>query len=70
MGTKLKVGEVDNLYKFWDSQLADSLNSELEDDELLVNLASSEYFRAIPKKVLKVQMITPVFKDLKNGTFL
>ncbi|MHB0753917.1 peroxide stress protein YaaA [Polaribacter sp. M15] len=69
MGTKLKVGRKENLYKFWDDTLAKSLNDELEDDELLINLASTEYFKAVPKKVLKVPMITPVFKDFKNGQY-
>lgn len=69
MGTKLKVGSADNLYKFWDDQLAKSLNDELEDEEILINLASSEYFKALPKKVLKVPLITPVFKDFKNGEY-
>ncbi|MCG8802731.1 peroxide stress protein YaaA [Tenacibaculum finnmarkense] len=69
MGTKLKVGETENLYKFWNDTLVNSLNDELEDDELLVNLASLEYFKALPKKRLKVPMITPVFKDFKNGEY-
>ena len=69
MGTKLKVGRKDNLYKFWDDTVAKALNKELEDDELLVNLASTEYFKVISKKVLKVPMITPVFKDFKNGQY-
>ncbi|WP_428740585.1 peroxide stress protein YaaA [Tenacibaculum sp.] len=69
MGTKLKVGRADNLYKFWGTTLAESLNEELADDELLINLASSEYFKALPKKALKVPMITPVFKDFKNGQY-
>ena len=69
MGTKLKVGHTENLYKFWNNQLVDSLNKELADDELLVNLASTEYFKALPKKVLKVPMVTPVFKDFKNGQY-
>jgi cytoplasmic iron level regulating protein YaaA (DUF328/UPF0246 family) len=69
MGTRLKVGKTENLYKFWDDTLADSLNEELKEDELLVNLASTEYFKALPKKVLKVPMITPVFKDFKNGQY-
>lgn len=69
MGTKLKVGSADNLYKFWNDTLANSLNKELKDDEILVNLASTEYFKALPKKVLKVPMITPVFKDFKNGQY-
>ncbi|CAM1339948.1 peroxide stress protein YaaA [Tenacibaculum aestuarii] len=69
MGTKLKVGRADNLYKFWDTTLAESLNEELAGNELLINLASSEYFKALPKKELKVPMITPVFKDFKNGQY-
>ncbi|WP_298948640.1 peroxide stress protein YaaA [uncultured Polaribacter sp.] len=69
MGTKIKVGKKDNLYQFWDDALAKSLNKELKEDELLINLASTEYFKALPKKVLKVPMITPVFKDFKNGQY-
>ncbi len=69
MGTKLKVGRKDNLYKFWDTTLAEALNKELKEDELLINLASTEYFKALPKKALKVPMITPVFKDFKNGKY-
>ncbi|MEE3999312.1 peroxide stress protein YaaA [Tenacibaculum sp. FZY0031] len=69
MGTKLKVGRRENLYKFWDTTLAESLNEELGEGELLINLASTEYFKALPKKVLQVPMITPVFKDLKNGQY-
>jgi len=69
MGTKIEVGKKDNLYQFWDDALAKSLNEELKEDELLINLASTEYFKALPKKVLKVPMITPVFKDFKNGQY-
>jgi hypothetical protein len=69
MGTRLQVGKTENLYKFWDDSVAEALNSELEEDELLINLASSEYFKVLPKKVLKVPMITPVFKDFKNGEY-
>ena len=69
MGTKLKVGKTENLYKFWNDTVANALNEELADNELLVNLASAEYFKVIPKKVLKAPMITPVFKDYKNGQY-
>ena len=69
MGKKLKVGRTENLYKFWGDKIANALNDELADDGLLVNLASSEYFKAVNQKVLKVPMITPVFKDLKNGEY-
>ncbi|APG65017.1 hypothetical protein LPB136_06445 [Tenacibaculum todarodis] len=69
MGTRLKVGRTENLYKFWGDEIANALNEEISDDELFINLASSEYFKAVNKKVLKVPMITPVFKDLKNGEY-
>ena len=69
MGTRLPIGKTKNLYKFWDDTVANALNEELEDGELFVNLASAEYFKVIPKKVLKVPMITPIFKDFKNGEY-
>lgn len=69
MGKKLKVGRTENLYKFWGDKIANALNDELTDDDLLVNLASSEYFKVVNQKVLKVPMITPVFKDFKNGQY-
>lgn len=69
MGSKLKVGVKPNLYKFWDKKITDVLNSELEEGELFVNLASNEYFKAIQAKDLKVPVITPVFKDFKNGEY-
>lgn len=67
MGTKLKVAKTENLYKYWDSKVTDAINLELEDDEFLVNLASNEYFKVIKTKLLKAPVITPVFKDYKNG---
>ena len=41
----------------------------MEEDEVLINLASSEYFKAVDLKVLNRRMITPVFKEMKNGEF-
>ena len=69
MGTKLTIGESNNLYKFWDSSLANSLNDEMNEGDLLINLASAEYFKAVPRKVLKNPMITPIFKEFKNGDY-
>ena len=69
MGKKLKVGKTENLYKFWGDKITNALNEELADDELFVNLASSEYFKAVNQKVLEVPMITPVFKELKNNQY-
>ena len=66
MGTKLKVGKNTNLYEFWKQTLTNNLNAELTDDELFLNLASNEYFKAIDQKALKVEVIAPIFKDWKN----
>ncbi|MGH1386229.1 peroxide stress protein YaaA [Kordia sp.] len=69
MGTKLPVGKNKNLYEFWKKKITTQLNSELEDGELFVNLASNEYYKAVDAKGLKVPVITPVFKDFKNGEY-
>jgi len=69
MGTKFPVGKNKNLYEFWRKKITESLNDELEDSELFLNLASNEYFKAIDTKALKVPVITPIFKDFKNGTY-
>ncbi len=67
MGTKLPIGKNKNLYEFWKETITKHLNSELENGELFVNLASNEYFDAIDVKKLKVPIITPEFKDYKDG---
>lgn len=67
MGTKLKVDNKENLYRFWDTSITEKLNTELADNELFINLASKEYFKAVKPALLKVPIITPVFKDFKNG---
>lgn len=69
MSTKLKVGRKVNLYQFWGSSITNALNDEIKDDELFVNLASNEYYKVIKPKELKVPVITPIFKDLKNGEY-
>ncbi len=69
MGTKFPVGKNKNLYEFWKKKVTQALNDELEDGELFLNLASKEYFKAIDVKALKVPVITPVFKDFKNGEY-
>ncbi len=63
MGTALKVGTRKNLYEFWKKPLTNHLNAEMGEGELLVNLASAEYFGALDAKRLKAQVVTPVFKD-------
>lgn len=71
MGTKITVNRKKNLYEFWKKQLTDSLNSAIEaqGDDVLINLASNEYFSAIDKTKVKAQIITPVFKDFSNGEY-
>ena len=69
MGTKLKVGVKKNLYEFWKKDITKALNEALEDDELFLNLASNEYFKAVDTKVLKVPVITANFKEFKNGKY-
>lgn len=66
MGTSLPIAKSKNLYEYWKKRITDHLNSELEENELFVNLASNEYFGAVDTKALKVPVIAPVFKDWKN----
>ena len=67
MGTKLNVEGSLNLYGFWRNKITNKLNDELNENEFFVNLASNEYSSAIDRKLLKTSMISPVFKDMKNG---
>lgn len=67
MGTKLKLGRKNNLYQFWGETITQKLNEELKDKEVFLNLASNEYFKVIKPKLLKVPVITPEFKDYRNG---
>lgn len=67
MGTNIGIERKKNLYEVWQKKVTDYLNDELEDDELFLNLASNEYFKAVDTKKLKVPVISPVFKDFKNG---
>lgn len=67
MGTSLPIGKNKNLYEFWKKTITKALNNELKKDELFINLASTEYFSAVDAKALKVPVITPEFKDYKDG---
>ncbi len=71
MGTKLTHPHGKNLYEFWGQLLAENINQELDNqrDKVLVHLASYEYFKAIGTKNIRHQIITPVFKDFKNGEY-
>lgn len=68
MGIKLKNKRGKNLYEFWQDKLTAGLNKKLAaDDGILVNLASNEYSKAINFKALDAQVITPAFKEIKDG---
>lgn len=71
MGTKLKNERGDNLYEFWGEEITDVINARMADseDKVLINLASNEYFKAVKKKALKADIITPRFEDEKNGQY-
>jgi uncharacterized protein len=71
MGTKLNNKKGSNLYHFWGDMITDSLNQELEesDSDILLNLASNEYFKSINSKNIKGTIITPSFLDWKNGQY-
>jgi cytoplasmic iron level regulating protein YaaA (DUF328/UPF0246 family) len=58
-----------SLYSFWRPKLTKSLASELSSDEIIINLASAEYSKALDFKKLKNRVITPTFKEFKNGKF-
>jgi cytoplasmic iron level regulating protein YaaA (DUF328/UPF0246 family) len=67
MGTKLITKTGNNLYKFWENRLHQALLSELKNEEEIINLASEEYSKALQINKFSNPVITPVFKDLKNG---
>jgi len=69
MSTRLKVGVKPNLYKFWDKKITEALKAELEEGELFVNLASNEYYKVLQPELLKATVVTPVFKEFKNGEY-
>lgn len=70
MGTKLAVTpKMKNLYLFWEKALNEALLSEMQENEVIVNLASNEYFKVIKPKILQKKIITPVFKELKGDQY-
>ncbi|GAB4418858.1 MAG: peroxide stress protein YaaA [Bacteroidia bacterium] len=71
MGTALPNARGRDLYAFWDDRIATALAAELaaSGSDVLVNLASNEYFKAVQSRRLAARIITPVFKDERNGTF-
>lgn len=71
MGTKLANEHGKDLYEFWGNTITHTVekNMQAAHDKVLINLASQEYFKAIQPSKLSAPVITPVFKDQKNGTY-
>lgn len=69
MGTKYKFQDFKNLYEYWGHEVTEQLNSEIKSKTPIINCASNEYFGVIDEKKLKSEVITPVFKELRNGEF-
>ncbi|MFT5298638.1 MAG: cytoplasmic iron level regulating protein YaaA (DUF328/UPF0246 family) [Colwellia sp.] len=71
MGTKLDIGDNKNLYQFWGERISNKLNEaiNIQGDNVLVNLASNEYFKAVKPKSINAEIYTPVFQDCKNGQY-
>ena len=71
MGTKLKNRRGKDLYDFWDDRISQALNRELaeQDNPVLINLASNEYFKSVLPRKLNARIVTPVFKEERDGQF-
>lgn len=69
MGTRFKVDKCKNLYEYWSKEITEALKIEIKTNEALVNCASKEYFDVIDQKQLERTIVTPVFKELKNGEY-
>ncbi len=71
MGTKFENTRGKNLYEFWGDAINDEINQTLDtkNNPVLVNLASNEYFKAAKEKQVNHRVVTPVFKDRKNGEY-
>ena len=69
MGSRLKTDKGGSLYEYWGTRLADALNAQADatGSRALVNCASQEYFGAVDHSALAIPVITPVFKEIKEG---
>ena len=71
MGIPISIARKKNLYEFWKAKITTQLNKEMVQmgQKTLVNLASKEYFSAVDRRKLKARIITPSFKELKDGQY-
>ncbi|MEQ8240633.1 MAG: peroxide stress protein YaaA [Cyclobacteriaceae bacterium] len=71
MGTKLAFENHKTLYEFWDDKILKLLLKDLkaQGDDVIVNLASNEYFKSVDKKGTKARIVDIEFKEFKNGEY-
>ena len=71
MGTKLSTDAGTNLYQFWGDRITTAVSEQLGElkSDVLINLASNEYFKAVRPKSLEARVITPAFRERKNGEY-
>jgi cytoplasmic iron level regulating protein YaaA (DUF328/UPF0246 family) len=71
MGTKLANPQGNNLYSFWGDTITGAINKALkaQGDDILINLASNEYYKSIKPKLVEGRIITPQFKEKKNDSY-
>ena len=71
MGTKFDINGHSSLYSFWGDKISRLLQNDLDEqqDDILINLASNEYFKAVDKQTLNARIIDIDFKDFKNGKY-
>ena len=69
MGTKLLFDNNKNLYDYWREKITNQLNSELSENEPVLNLASNEYFKSIDSKVVNADIYSANFKEFKDGNY-
>ena len=67
MGTKISINGSKNLYDFWKENVTKSLVNEVNENDIIVNLASNEYFSVIDQSLISNTIVSPQFKDFKNG---
>lgn len=71
MGTKYGINQAKNLYQFWGDEITNAINDAIkaQEDDILINLASNEYYKSVKPKMIAGKIITPTFKDFKNGEY-
>ncbi|SHF83585.1 hypothetical protein SAMN05444274_11058 [Mariniphaga anaerophila] len=71
MGTKLNIGKAKDLYSFWGDKITAKIQEAVDESgtKTLVNLASNEYYKSVNTKKLNAEIVTPAFKDMKNGQY-